>query len=168
MSGRMNALTNVRYRMSGRGLAMKTLGRALRVLIAVLAVALLPLATLGQASKSVVWADVDVTLTLREDSSFHITERNRIDFTGGPFRRGYREIPLTRVEDIDNIKVGELVGGQVEPYRQVSASDFSQNVPNTFTFEQVGTVMRVDWSFPPTTSQSRTFLLDYDAIGGLR
>src|SRR3954471_23234405 len=120
MSGRMNALTNVRYRMSGRGLATKTLGRALCVWIAGRAVALLPLATLGQASKSVVWADVDVTLTLREDSSFHITERNRIDFTGGPFRRGYREIPLTRVEDIDNIKVGELVGGQVEPYRQVS------------------------------------------------
>jgi hypothetical protein len=29
-------------------------------------------------------------------------------------------------------------------------------------------VLRIDWSFAPTTSQSRTFQIDYDAHGALR
>ena len=65
-----------------------SLWRALSVVLTLFATLLLPVATLGQESKSVVWADVDVTVTLREDSTLHIAERNRIDFTGGPFRRG--------------------------------------------------------------------------------
>src|SRR5262245_56039466 len=71
---------------------------ALCALLALVACLTLPQVTAGQESKSVVWADVDVTATLREDSSLHVTERDRIDFRGGPFRRGYREIPLARVE----------------------------------------------------------------------
>ena len=33
--------------------------------------------SLAQADRSVVWDDIDVTVELREDSSFHITERDR-------------------------------------------------------------------------------------------
>src|SRR4051812_3339123 len=168
MSRGMDVLTNAPKRMPGLLPATHALWRALAVLLVLFTTVLLPRTALAQDNKSVTWADVDVTVTLREDSTLHITERNRIDFTGGPFRRGYREIPLTRVENIESIKVGELVGERVEPYRQVSPGNFTPNVPNTYTVERVGTVLRVDWSFPPTTSQSRTFELDYDAIGALR
>ena len=65
--------------------------RRLMSLLPVLAVLLL-VASAGlstgagaQSSRSVTWDRIDVTLELREDSSFHITERDRIDFSGGPF-----------------------------------------------------------------------------------
>src|SRR5215208_6074646 len=123
---------------------------------------------LSQADRSVVWDDIDVTVELREDSSFHVTERDRIDFIGGPFRSGYREIPLARIEAVDNISAGEVGGDTVQPYHYVQPGGFSADVPNTYTYREVGTTLRIEWSFPRTTSQSRTFQIDYDAFGVLR
>ena len=75
-------------------------------LLLVVLVALTPLAVLGQATpapislppatpaqgeRRVVWDAVDVTVELKGDSSVHVTERDRVDFHGGPFRSGYRE-----------------------------------------------------------------------------
>ena len=123
---------------------------------------------LAQADRSVIWDEIDVTVELREDSSFHVTERDRIDFIGGPFRSGYREIPLARIDAVDNMRVGEVAGDTVQPYRYVPPSDFSPDVPNTYTYREVGPTLRIEWSFPRTTSQSRTFQIDYDAFGVLR
>src|SRR5215213_8919746 len=128
----------------------------------------LPAVVLAQADRSVVWANIDVTVELREDSSFHVTERDRINFINGPFRSGYREIPLARIEAVDNISAGEVGGDTVQPYRYVQPGDFSADVPNTYTSREVGTTLRIEWSFPRTTSQSRTFQIDYDAFGVLR
>src|SRR5688500_986301 len=112
-------------------------------LLAVLALAVASIASqaatvLAQADRSVVWDEIDVTVELREDSSFHVTERDRIDFVGGPFRSGYREIPLARIEDFDNVLVGEVTGDTVQPYRFVPPGDFSSDVPNTYSFRRVG------------------------------
>src|SRR5215211_9514551 len=122
----------------------------------------------AQGDRSVVWDEIDVTVDLREDSSFHVTERDRIDFIGGPFRSGYREIPLARIDAVDNIRAGEVGDDAVHPYRYVAPGDFSADVPNTYTYREVGTTLRIEWSFPRTTSQSRTFQIDYDAFGVLR
>src|SRR5215211_8191472 len=122
----------------------------------------------AQGDRSVVWDEIDVTVALQEDSSFHVTERDRIDFIGGPFRSGYREIPLARIDAVDNIRAGELTGDSVQPYRYVAPGDFSADVPNTYTSREVGPTLRIEWSFPRTTSQSRTFQIDYDAFGVLR
>src|SRR5215204_1870879 len=127
-----------------------------------------PFAVRAQSDRSVAWEQIDVTVELREDSSFYVTERDRIDFVGGPFRSGFREIPLARIEAIDNIRAGELTGDTVDPYQFVSPSDFSADVPNTYTYREVGPTLRIEWSFPRTTSQSRTFQIDYDAFGALR
>src|SRR5215218_10267236 len=142
-------------------------------LLALLALAAVTFASqaaviLPQSDRSVVWDDIDVTVELREDSSFHVTERDRIDFIGGPFRSGYREIPLARIEAVDNIGAGEVGGDTVQPYRYVQPGDFSADVPNTYTYREVGTTLRIEWSFPKTTSQTRTFQIDYDAYGVLR
>src|SRR5215212_3575530 len=83
----------------------------------------LPAVVWAQADRSVVWDQIDVTVELREDSSFHITERDRIDFIGGPFRSGYREIPLARIEAVDNIRAGEVGDDAVQPYRYVAPGD---------------------------------------------
>src|SRR5215213_6696486 len=141
-------------------LALLTLG--------VVLLAGVPADALGQSDRSVVWDQIDVTVELREDSSFHVTERDRIDFIGGPFRSGYREIPLARIDAVDNIRAGELTGDSVQPHRYVAPGDFSADVPNTYTSREVGTTLRIEWSFPRTTSQSRTFQIAYDAFGVLR
>src|SRR5215216_3829049 len=140
---------------------------ALLMLVVVL-LAGVPADALGQSDRSVVWDQIDVTVELREDSSFHVTERDRIDFIGGPFRSGYREIPLARIEAVDNISAGEVGGDTVQPYRYVQPGDFSADVPNTYTYREVGTTLRIEWSFPRTTSQSHTFQIDFDAFGVLR
>src|SRR5687767_2847860 len=136
--------------------------------LAIASIASQPAVVLAQADRSVVWDEIDVTVELREDSSFHVTERDRIDFIGGPFRSGYREIPLARIDAIDNIRAGEVTGNSVEPYQYVSPGEFSADVPNTYSFREVGPTLRIEWSFPRTTSQSRTFQIDYDAFGALR
>src|ERR687898_830562 len=142
-------------------------------LLALLALALASLASLqsvglAQADRSAIWDEIDVTVELREDSSFHVSERDRIDFIGGPFRSGYREIPLARIDAVDNVRVGEVTGDTVQPYRYVTPGDFSADVPNTFTYREVGPTLRIEWSFPRTTSQSRTFQIEFDAYGVLR
>ena len=136
--------------------------------LAIASIASQPAVVLAQSDRSVVWDEIDVTVELREDSSFHVTERDRIDFIGGPFRSGYREIPLARIEAIDNVRAGEVTGDSVQPYQYVPPSDFSADVPNTYSYREVGPTLRIEWSFPRTTSQSRTFQIDYDAYGVLR
>src|SRR5215204_1256671 len=127
-----------------------------------------PFVVRAQSDRSVAWDQIDVTVELREDSSYHVTERDRIDFIGGPFRSGFREIPLARIEAIDNVRAGEVTGDSVQLYQYVPPSDFSANVPNTYSYREVGPTLRIEWSFPRTTSQSRTFQIDYDAFGALR
>src|SRR5215218_9244901 len=117
-------------------------------LLALLALAAVTFASqaaviLPQSDRSVVWDDVDVTVELREDSSFHVTERDQIDFIGGPFRSGYREVPLARIDAIDNVNVGEVAGGSIQSYRYVPPGDFSADVPNTYTSREVGPTLRI-------------------------
>ena len=101
----------------------------------------------AQQERSVVWDRIDTTVELREDSSFHITERDEIDFIGGPFRSGYREIPIARIEGFDNVRVGEVIGNNVQPYRYVPPRDFSNSEPNTYTFRngRFGSARRLEF-----------------------
>src|SRR5919107_3709123 len=156
--------------MMNRGRSRSSSVAWLLALLAMVAVSIasLPTNVSAQSDRSVVWDQIDVTVELREDSSFHVTERDRIDFIGGPFRSGFREIPLARIDAVDNIGAGELTGDTVQPYQFVPPVDFSADVPNTYSYREVGPTLRIEWSFPRTTSQSRTFQIDYDAYGVLR
>src|SRR5215212_8070735 len=138
------------------------------LVLALSTLAVLPSLVHAQAGRSVVWDQIDETVELREDSSFHVLEGDRINFNGGTFRSGYRGIPQARIDAIDNVRAGEVTGGSVQPYRYVPPGDFSADVPNTYTYREVGPTLRIEWSFPRTTSQSRDFQIDYDALGALR
>ncbi len=127
-----------------------------------------PLLAGAQATRSFVWDRVDVTVALQEDSTLHVTERDRALFSGGPFRTGYRDIPLTRMERIDHVRVASVTEAGREPFSFVWPASFSPDVHNTFTTRTIGTTLHIEWSFPATTSQSRTFQIDYDAHGALR
>jgi DNA-binding beta-propeller fold protein YncE/plastocyanin len=141
------------------------------VLLALLATSLMPTGlpdgTRAQSDKSVVWDQIDVIVELREDGTLAVSERDRVDFRGGPFRQWYRNLHLVWADHYDNVRVGEVVGDRVEPYAYVAPDRFTDDVPNTYTAERVGAYLRISWSFPETTSRPRTFALNYDAVGAL-
>ena len=133
-------------------------------LIAVMLVAGLDLASPHlAAAKSVTWRNYDVTLTLNGDGTFHVVERQVVDFEGGPFSYAFADIPLTRVEDITNISVSEEQGGSLVTYDQSTSQD-----PETFTVKRSSSSITINWYMPKTQNQERVFNLAYDVIGGLR
>ena len=115
-----------------------------------------------------VWDSVSVTVRLLDDGSLRVREDDTVQFTGGPFRQGYREIPLTEIDSISEVTVTEVGVGDARRYQYVRPDQYSRNTSRTFTYQQVGTTMRIDWSFPPTTSTTRSWVIEYLARGALR
>ncbi len=115
-----------------------------------------------------VWDEVSVTVRLQDDGSMLVREHDTVQFTGGPFQRGYREIPLAAIADISRVTVAEVGRGPAQPYTFVPPSAYSRDAPRTYTFQRVGTIMRIQWSFPPTTSAQRAWVIAYVAQGALR
>jgi hypothetical protein len=116
----------------------------------------------AQGTRSFVWDRVDVAVTL------HVTKRDRTNFPGGPYHSGFGDIPLDRTERMSDIRVASVEGSGLQPCSFVWPDSFSIDAPNTFTARRMGSVVRIEWSFPAATSQTRTFQLDYDAHGALR
>ncbi|HKG26724.1 MAG TPA: DUF2207 domain-containing protein, partial [Thermomicrobiales bacterium] len=121
----------------------------------------------AQSDRSAGWDRYDVTIEVRDDGSFRITERMVVAFSGGPFTFGYADIPLGRVEAIENVAVAEETEAGQTPFRQVATADSSKE-PGTYIAEQRGDSFHVEYYFDPTTDQTRTFVLAYDAVGALR
>jgi uncharacterized protein (TIGR04222 family) len=119
------------------------------------------------ADRSVTWTSFDVDLTLNRDASFHVVERQVIQFNGGPFHVGYATIPLRNLEGLDNIVVREETPSGVETYARVSPSQYDEE-PGTYSLERTSTDVIVNWAFDETSDESRTFLLEYDVFGALR
>jgi hypothetical protein len=122
----------------------------------------------AQSDRRAIWDQVDVMVELRQDGRLHVTESDRVVFFGGPFRHGYREIPMSRIESIPVVQMSGGSGETLQPYRYVQPSAYSELVPNTYSFQRVGPNVRIDWTFPPATATNRTFQITYDAYGALR
>lgn len=115
-----------------------------------------------------IWNEVAVTLRLQEDGTARVREHDTVQFVGGPFRQGFREIPLAALDNITQVTVTEVGDGPARPYEYESPGRYSRNAPNTYTFQRVGTTMRIEWSFPPTTSAARSWVLEYTVRGVVR
>ncbi|MFN8590458.1 MAG: DUF2207 domain-containing protein [Thermomicrobiales bacterium] len=142
--------------------------RVLIALVVLVIVLVLPTTTIAEQGRRAVWDRVDVTVSLRTDSVLRVIELDRVIFNGGPFQEGFREIPLTRIERIDGVHVGEQRNGIVQQLRFVPPGNFSRLTPDTYTYQVVGPNVRIRWSFVPSTNAIRTFQLIYDAHGALR
>jgi hypothetical protein len=118
-------------------------------------------------AKSVTWTNYDVTLTLKQDGSYHVAEHQTIDFTGGPFTAGTATIPLARIDDIENVKVSEISNGAASAYRLVPWNRYNES-ENTFSWTSESSQIEIGWGFPSVSYDSREFLLEYDVIGALR
>lgn len=76
-----------------------------------------------------VWNEVAVTVQLREDGTAHVREHDTVQFIGGPFRQGYREVPLAALDDISQVTVTEVGSGPAQPYDYTPPSAYSRNAP---------------------------------------
>jgi uncharacterized membrane protein len=117
--------------------------------------------------KSVVWNRYDVTLDLRGDGSFHVTERQEIDFIGGPFTGGFADIPLGHIDAIQNLVVSEETDSAVQALTYVPWDEYEGD-PGTYSATTTSSEVSVRYGFSRTSNESRVFILEYDVVGALR
>lgn len=146
--------------------------RLLALLLGLLAalVLLFPADAWAQDS-GVVWDRYDVTIDVRSDGTMHITEYQVITFDG-QFSAGFATIPLTRISEIDNVTVSVAngTGGTPLPLDYVRPSRYDDET-GTYTYSSTSGELAVDYAFEPTSyfgSETRTVVLEYDIIGGIR
>lgn len=109
-------------------------------------------------ARSLYWESYDVTIDLREDGTYAVTEDQVITFVSGTFREGFAVIPLARIENISNIQVFE--DGQ--PYTR------GYGDPGTFSATMFGGEVEILWWFTPASNERRQFTISYDVAGNLR
>lgn len=109
--------------------------------------------------KSVVVERRDAQITILPSGDVELLETWEVRFIGGPFTQAFRAIPLNKVTAIQAWSVSE--NGQA--YRQAPGAR-----PGTFTVTQEEGAVTARWHFPPTSDQTRTFLLGYTLRGALR
>ncbi len=114
-------------------------------------------------SKEVDWRRIDVNITVHSDGSFTVEEILEIEFIGGPFRFGYRDIPADRLESLTDVRVWDEQGD----YRALE-SGVREGPPRTFSVTRVGGTYTIRWFFEPTRDAVRTFHVAYRVQGGLR
>jgi len=131
------------------------------VLLAVFAIIGLALATVLPAEaqdRTLDWRRWDVDVQINEDGTFDVRETYEIEFIGGPFTFGYREIPFSQFENLTDVRVVEE--GVV--YEQ----NFSGNANTFHVVEDDGNFV-ITWYFPPATNEARTFTVEYKIHGGI-
>jgi hypothetical protein len=128
--------------------------RLLRLSALLLAALFLLASPDGAAARSVAWDRYDVTLTLNDDGSYHVVERQEVEFTGGPFSFAFAEIPTTRVDDLVNVRVSEERDGTAIPYEEVGATRNDEEA-ETYVVEPSRDAIKITWYMPPTVDETR-------------
>ena len=160
-----------------RSLQNETSSRGIRAYLGSIAIGalLLPLCILGMAldvetasaATDVTWERFDVDLQVREDGSVHVTETQVIEFGGRTFSSGFAVIPMERIDAIENVELSEIRDGRAIPYDFVPWSRYSDD-EETFSYLDSGDEFEIAWGFPLSIFESRTFVIEYDAIGAIR
>ncbi len=130
----------------------------LLVILATCTVALLATSATYAQNKTLRWHRWDADIQINADGTFHVQEVFEIEFIGGDFTFGYRNIPADQVESIEDFVVRE---GNV-----VYSQSYSQQ-PNTFYWTYENGEYVVTWFYPPTRDATRVFTLEYTVVGGL-
>lgn len=122
------------------------------------------------ADNGVAWDSYDVRIEVRSDGTMHVTERQLVRFDGS-FSHGFADIPLNRVEDIENVSVAVANGEDETP----EAADFVRpsrysDESGTFTYATRSGQLSINYGFDRTSASdsTRLVLLEYDVLGGIR
>jgi uncharacterized membrane protein YgcG len=122
-------------------------------------VVLLVVALPAQAQdKTLRWHRWDADIQINSDGTFTVREEYEIEFIGGPFTFGYRNIPMSQFEAITDISVREGGIQYTESYSQQ---------PDTFYWTQDEDQYVINWFYPSTRNATRVFTLQYTVVGGL-
>ncbi len=114
----------------------------------------------AQGSDPVVYLRYDVDIDVQADGTLHVREEQEILFNES-FRTAFAEIPLDYVTEIRDVQVS--AAGQA--LRQVSGAP---QEAGTYGVSYEQQAVFVEWMYEQTTpGESRTFVLEYDVIGGL-
>ena len=116
--------------------------------------------TSSSATRSARALRFDVELIVESDGRVLVRETQEIAFTGGPFRKGTRDIPMRRLERLSDVRV-QIDGAAASPGRDFPGT-FSVSGPADGLSD--GDV-RIEWWFAPATNARRTFVLEYTARG---
>jgi hypothetical protein len=147
----------------------------LALLLLVLATALHDPAGRAQEEKSVVWDRFDVTIDVLPDGngfglpagSYHVVERQEIDFQGGPFRGGFADIPLARIDDIPALIVREETADGVQDYTLVPWEDYEEEA-GTYSWTVTNSQFSIRYGFTLASNEKRTFIIEYLVVGAMR
>ncbi|RLC74282.1 MAG: hypothetical protein DRI61_16935, partial [Chloroflexi bacterium] len=111
--------------------------------------------------KSLYWKRLDVDITVLPNSDIRIVETWDVVFEGGPFRYGYRFIPMDKLVSITDV----AVEGPEGPY---AFDEEDSEAPHTFSTEIDEGDFIIWWYFPPIYDEEVVFRLAYTVKGGLR
>lgn len=132
--------------------------RLLVTLLAVVCLTLLIAPTALAQSKSLDWHRWDAEIEINADGTFDVREVYEIEFIGGPYTFGYRNILKDQFEGLENVSVSEDGATYAQAYGEQ---------PHTFYVQENPDEYLVQWFFPPTENATRTFVVEYTVRGGL-
>ncbi len=112
----------------------------------------------GAQDKTLNWRRWDADIQINSDGTFDVEETYEIQFIGGDFTFGYRNILFDQFERLENFGVREGDIRYTESYSEE---------PNTFYVTQSGDEYVINWFYPPTRDATRTFTIEYTVVGGL-
>lgn len=118
----------------------------------------------------VTWDQYDVTIQVNEDGTLRVTESILIEFHDS-FRQGTRDIPMDRIEAIDDVEVSVGTGpGDMRASENVVETYSGE--PYTHRAEQDDGDFVIDYGFPRTSTDSsdsfRVVDISYTVHGSIR
>jgi uncharacterized membrane protein YccF (DUF307 family) len=119
--------------------------------------------------RSVLAADVvynrfDVDIAIQPNGDFRVTETQDITYPSGTFTRASRTIGLASVTDIKDVAVSEGGRNYTQAQSGTAASTFTLTRTNTASNKS----LKIDWFYAQAAGQTRTFVISYTVVGGLR
>jgi hypothetical protein len=132
--------------------------RALTVIVLVILMAALLPQTASAQSKTLRWHRWDADIQINSDGTFRVKEVYEIEFIGGPFTFGYRNIPISQFDSLTNFAVseGDTTYGEARSERAY-----------TFSVSQDNEEYVVNWFYPSTVDETRVFTVEYTVHGGI-
>ncbi len=107
-------------------------------------------------ARSLVWLRLDTHIMVLDNGDLRITETNVIQFIGGPFTFGYRDIDMARLERVLDVRATEVRDAEGDRPLRIQTG-----YPERGRF-------RIRYDFAPAFNETRTLKLEYTVIGATR
>ncbi len=125
-------------------------------LVLLMAITIIPSAK--AQSDTLIWRRWDVNIEINADGSFTVQEIYEIEFLDDTFTYGFRNIPIYKFDSLGKISVRE---------GDTLYQESSEREENTYYFEKGSDEYIINFFYPPTSNDTRTFTVEYTVIGGL-